>query len=156
MGGARDLDELAETLVRRLGNAIPADSSSYNEVNPAPAAGILRDRHRADAHLPDASGIPLRSHARQPAVVYAGTTRDGTAHTWSDFTTGSRLHATELWNGLSHRRAPSSLHSRARPAAGEKLWLSWVRWASRRLSPRVRGHCLRHSATGKPGQLPID
>lgn len=35
-----------------------------------------------------------------PLVGYMARTRDGSAHTWSEFVTRRRLHATALWDGL--------------------------------------------------------
>jgi DNA-binding CsgD family transcriptional regulator len=100
IGGARDLDEFAETLVSRLGDAIPADVVAYNEVNPSLRRAFFVSDFDVEADLPGATTI-LEEHMHDnPLVVYSAATRDGSARKWSDFVTQRRMHATSLWDGL--------------------------------------------------------
>ncbi|MGH3131736.1 MAG: helix-turn-helix transcriptional regulator [Gaiellaceae bacterium] len=100
LGGARDLDEFAATLVSGLGGVIPAEVVAFNEVNPALERAFFVSDFDVEANLPGATAILEQHMYDNPLVVYHARSEDGSAHTWSDFVTQRRLHATELWDGL--------------------------------------------------------
>ncbi len=100
IGGAGDLDEFAETLLHGLGEAIAADVVAFNEVNPELRRACFVADVDLEGTVPEARAILERHMDDNPLVVYTARTRDGSAHTWSDFVTRRRLHATALWNGL--------------------------------------------------------